>query len=415
MSSPQPLIAGDGRLGLIVTLVLLYVAALVVLGPSVQLSQWSVGPDNNQGAAEALAWLDGHLDLPSRGGDIALFNRHNYSIFPPLWTIICFVVYGLNQLVFGEPLVFWSWLYAFIIAAPIPLLFYVAFRRSGTSRYWAPVLAFYAVAGTCLWPVAGMLSGTRTAWIYSIQHLLAQSGLAILLIDLLGRRRFWPAGLGVLIAAWSRQPCYLYAIPVLWLAWKAPNRRGAVIRAAIPIGAALAVTFSLNWAKFNSPFESGYNYQFAEIKLSENDRIRGPNGEAQIVAWRYVLPHAYEMFVSPPEIYWAHNGPVITGSGPRNALWYGSPLFLVSLLGARRWWRDPTRRALMLSTLPVIFVAMIWHGPTEGSPGYYRYTLDFGLIWLAVIAPWTAGPRGRWLTLVCLAWSVFYFYMLGST
>ncbi|HVP11020.1 MAG TPA: hypothetical protein VMV94_07515 [Phycisphaerae bacterium] len=413
MSSHRPLLADDGRLSLIIILALLYVSALVTLGPTVQPSQWYVGPENNQGAAEARAWLDGRLDLPSRGGDVALYNGRYYNIFPPLWTVICFIVYGLNRLLFGEPLVFWPWLYALIVAGPIPLLFYVAFRRSGTSCFWAPVLAFYAIAGTCLWPVAGMIAGTRTAWIYSIQHLLAQSGLAIMLIDLLGRRRFWLAGLGVLIAAWSRQPCFLYALPVLWLASRSPNRRGALVRAAIPIAVALAASLGLNWARFGSPLESGYRYQFAGVELSQDNPIRGPDGQAQPVAWRYVRQHAYEMFVAPPEIDWTHNGVVITGRGPRTALWYGSPLCLVAVLGIRRWWPDPARRALMLSTLPVIFVALIWHGPIEGSPGYYRYVLDFGLIWLAAIAPWTAGPRCRWLTLACLAWSVFYFYMLG--
>jgi hypothetical protein len=415
MSSRVPWWSDDGRVSLIVTLALLYVAALVVTGPQIQLSQWYVGPDSNPGAAEGLAWLEGHLDLPSRGGDIALYNGHNYSIFPPLWTIICFLVYGFNKLVYGEPLVFWSWLAGLIVVGPVPLLYYLAFRRSGTSRYWAPVLAFYAIAGTCLWPVAGMIAGTRTAWIYSIQLILAQSGLAIMLIDLLGRRTFWWAGVGVLIAAWSRQPCYLYVIPVLWLAWRSPYRRKAMIGAVVPIALALAVTLGLNLAKFGSPFESGYRYLFAGVKLPEGDWLRGPSGEAEIISWRYVPGHAYDMFVNPPEIYWAHNGLVITGKTARTALWYGSPLFLVSLLGVPRWWGDPTRRTLMLWTLPVIFVALIWHGPMEGCPGYYRYTLDFGLIWLAVIAPWTAGPKMRWPTLACLAWSVFYFYMLGRT
>jgi hypothetical protein len=322
-------------------------------------------------------------------------------------------VYGLNQLVYGDPLVFFPCLYVLIVAVPVPLLCYLAFRRSGTDRYWAPVLAFYAIAGTCLWPVAGMIAGNRTAWIYSIQHILAQSGLAIMLADLLGRRRFWLAGLGVLIAAWSRQPCFLYALPVLWLAIRSPNPCSAFIRAAIPIAIAAAVTGGLNWAKFGSPFESGYRYLFAGAKIAENYSLRGPSGTIDIVSLRYVPRHAYEMFVCPPDISWSHAGPVITGIGPRTALWYGSPLFLFAVLGIRRWWHDPTRRTLMLSTLPIICVALIWHGPTEGSPGYYRYTLDFGLIWLAVIAPWMVSPRGRWLTLACLAWSVFYFYMLG--
>jgi hypothetical protein len=394
---------------------LLYVGCLVVLGPTLQLSQWYVGPENNPGAAEALAWLDGHIDLEGRGGDIARYEGHNYSIFPPLWTIICFCAYGFNQLVFGEPLVFMPWLYALIVAGPIPLFYYLAFRRAGTSCGWAAVLAFGAAAGTCLWPVATMLSGTRTAWIYSIQHILAQNGLALIVMDLLGRKRFWPAGLGVLVAAWSRQPCYLYALPVLWLAFRSPRPANALLRAGIPIAIAGIVTGGLNYAKFGSPFESGYRYLFAEVDLPKDDPLRGPTGNIEIVSLRYLPHHAYDMFISPPDAYMTGNGPVITGAGPQTALWYGTPLFALTLLGIHRWWPDRTKRTLMLSTLPVMFVALIWHGPVEGCPGYYRYTLDFGLIWLAVIAAWTEQPRMRVISLVCLAWGVFYFYMLGRT
>jgi hypothetical protein len=35
-------------------------------------------------------------------------------------------------------------------------------------------------------------------------------------------------------------------------------------------------------------------------------------------------------------------------------------------------------------------------------------------VWLVVVAPWTDGPRRRWFTLACVAWSVFYFYMITT-
>lgn len=393
---------------------LLCVLFLAVVGPKAQFSQWYIGPDNNQAAAEAMAWLDGHLDMTERGGDVALYNGKNYNLFPPLLTIICYVVYGLNQLIYGEPLVFPIWLFGLVVAGPVPILCYVAMRRTTTGTFWAAVLAFYLVAGTALVPVTGMLGAVRTAWIYSIQHLLAQTGMAIMLIDLLGARRFWLAGLGVLIAAWSRQPCYLYALPVLYLAWRSQQRWSALLRAGVPIAVAMAVTLGLNWAKFGSPFETGYRYIFAERENEGLDAYRGPDGSIEIVGWRYAPRHAYDMFVAPPDIYLSHQGLHLTGTGPRTALWYGSPLFVLALAWVRRWWKDPTRRALMLTTLPIILVALTWHGPTEGSPGYYRYTLDYALIWLAVIAPWTHEPRWRPLTVGCLCWSVFYFYMLPA-
>jgi hypothetical protein len=420
--TPSPATTEIGnRVRWVIILALLYCACLVTLGPTVQFSQWYIGPDNNQAAAEAEAWLDGRLTLPGRGGDTALYNGQVYNIFPPLLTVICFVYYGATSwLNDGMPLVFFTPLYVLIVAAPIPLLAYYAFRRSGADTHWAAVLAFYAIAGTCLWPVAGMLGGNaamvgdnRAAWIYSIQHILAQTGLAIILIDLLGRRRMWLAGLGLLIATWSRQTCFLYCLPILWIAWNQPQRRRALILAAIPIAITIALPAGLNWAKFGNPLETGYRHIF-DVDNPNRRIVLGADGDVHLFGLGHVPGHAKEMFLVPPQIFTTHQGLRITGWGPRTALWYGSPLFLFALIDARRWWRDSVRRVLMLATIPVIFVGLMWHGPIEGSSGYYRYTLDYSLIWMAAITPWTTGPTRRWIVLACLAWSVFYFYSISG-
>jgi hypothetical protein len=237
-------------------IVLLYVACLTTLGPTLRFSQWYMAADN-QAAAESLAWLDGRLDAPVRGLDMAQYEGRYYNIFPPLWTIICYAVYGLNDLLFGELLIFWTNLYVLILAVPIPLLAYLAFRGSGTGPPWAAVLAFYAIAGTGLWPEAVRC---QDGWIYSLQHVLSQAGLALLLWDLLGPKRYWVAGLGALVAAWSRQTCIIYALPLLWAAWRSPQPCRALTRAAIPLLVTIAVPMALNYAKFGSPLETGYKY-----------------------------------------------------------------------------------------------------------------------------------------------------------
>lgn len=404
-SSPE--ISGRYRVVLVVGL--LYLASLVVLGPKLRFSQWYMSPGENPGALEAMVWHEGRLEMPGRGIDLALHEGRSYNVFPPLWTIICFVVYGLHGAMIGEPLVFFGPLYVIILAGPIPICFYLAFRRSGLDMCWAAVLAFYAMAGTCLWPVATMC---WNGWIYSIQLVLAQTGLALILIDMLGRRRFWLAGVGVLIATWSRQPCAVFALPVLWLAWRSPGRRTALLRAAVPIAIAAAVPMGLNWAKFGSPFETGYRYIFNDAELSHQEVVRGSDGDIEIMSLRYVPRHLYHMWASPPWFNLTHDGLTLSGAGGGTAFWFGSPLVLLALFTIRRWWFDPVRRALMLTTLPIICTALLWHGPIEGQPGYYRYTLEFTLVWLVVAAPATDGGRRRWITLGCLAWSVFYFYML---
>lgn len=66
----------------------------------------------------------------------------------------------------------------------------------------------------------------------------------------------------------------------------------------------------------------------------------------------------------------------------------------------------------MLTTLLVIFVLMMYHGPVIGQAGCYRYSLDFVVAWLVIVAPWTDGSRRRWVSIPGMMWSVFYFYMI---
>ncbi len=381
-------------------LLLLYVALLVTLGPTVGFSEWASTPSNNPCAAEALAWTEGRLDVPSPGIDVATVGGRHYNVFPPLWTILCFVVFKIQLMTFGGPVSLGTMLFNLLVSLPVPILYFVAFRHAGAGRRWAAVLVFHAVAGTCLWTVA---PGCRWDFIYSIQIVVSQIGLALLLLDLLGKQRLWVAGLGLLIATWSRQTCIAYALPLLWIAWRHPNRGSSLVRAGVPVLIAVAIPLTLNYLKFGSPFETGYRYI---------DEVSGPDGVGDVFAFRFVPEHAYHMWLSPPSLAWTHQGLSISGSAAGTAVWMGTPLLLFAFLDARRWWADRTRRVLMLGTLPVILAQLMYHGPSLGQAGYYRYTPDFVIIWLVVIAPWTSGGRRTWLTLACVAWSAFYFYMI---
>lgn len=393
----------------LVTIALLYVACIAILGPTLRFSQWYMSADN-QAAAESLAWLDGRLDVPGRGLDMAQFEGRFYNIFPPLWTCVCYAVYGMNRLLFGETLVFWTPLYVLILAGPIPLLAYLAFRGSGANPQWAAVLGLYAVVGTGLWPEAVLC---RDTWTFAMQHVLSQAGLALLLWDLLGARRFWVGGLGVLVAAWSRQTCIAYALPLLWTAWRSPRPGRALARAAVPLLVTLAVPMSLNYAKFGSPTEIGYRYILDDPVNALGDEMVGPDGKKHLFSWRYFPRHLYYMWLAPPmRVEMTHAGPVIEGFAGGTAVWIGTPLVLLVFVEFRRWWADPVRRALMLVTVPVMIANLCYHGPTLTQAGHNRYALDFLLVWLVVIAPWTDGPRRRWFTLGCLGWSVFFFYMV---
>lgn len=388
----------------------LYLACLVVLGPTVKFSQWTMSPDDNQSAAEAMAWLEGRLDLPSRGGDIAVYDGRFYNVFPPLWTIVCYIYYSIQLWLIGPPPIWYPIVYSLVVAAPIPGLIYAAFRSSAVSPKWAALLAFHMIAGTCLWTVS---SGLHRGWHYSLQLVLAQSGIAMVAIGLLGAPRYWLAALGVLIASWSRQTCLAYAVPVVVLAWMSQHRWKALMQAAVPLVIALAVPMTLNALKFDSPLDSGYRHIFqpGEDPLNATG-VYDDDGTIDVFAWRFVAPHAYSMWIDAPNVSLTHEALRIDGNAKGNAIWIGTPLLLLALIDVKRWWRDPRRRWLMLATLPIIAAHLLYHGPVIGQAGYYRYSLDFVMIWLLAVAPeTTTGPR-RTFALTSLLWSVFYFYTI---
>lgn len=389
---------------------LMHIAILVVVGPKVRLSQWAVGPEDVQPAAEAMAWLDGRLDLPSRGGDVAEFEGRYYVHFPPLFTSICAAVYGVQRWFGVSPLAFWGMLYVLIVAAPIPTLLMMVFRRAGLAAVQAALLTFYMCAGTCLWPVAGIL-GTR-GWIYSIQLLTAQTGLALFLVDVLGKRRIWVGGIGLMIAAWSRQTTILFAPALLWAAWQSPNRQRALAFAMIPLAVTVAVPMGLAWAKFGSPFESGYQYIYAGRTDALAEHARGPDGRVQVFGTRYVGHNARMMYAALPKFDVGMQGLTIQGKEDGTSLFLCSPLLLLVFWDMQRSWRDGLRRWLITCSLGVNAALLLYHYTGHDAGGYCRYTLDFTLVWLAVIGTGAFEGWKRWFTAVCMGWSVLYFYLV---
>ncbi|MEE8169569.1 MAG: hypothetical protein V3T70_03395, partial [Phycisphaerae bacterium] len=181
----------------------------------------------------------------------------------------------------------------------------------------------------------------------------------------------------------------------------------------IPLAITAALPLGLLWAKYGTPYESGYRYIFVGRSDPIAEQARGADGEVDVFALRFVPRNLYDTHVSPPRFEWSGvSGLQIFGQGAGTSLWIGSPLLLLLLVDVRRWWRDPLRRALFVCSFLVHAVLMSYHYTGHDNAGYARYTLDFTLIWLAIIAPYTRGRLRSPLTLACLAWSLFYFYMV---
>jgi hypothetical protein len=416
----------EGKASVCACLALLLIALYLTTGPKIRLSQWQVTPAGNVALEEALAWKQGRLSLSRDYYEDAEVDGKHYNAVGLAFVIMSVIGTSLTEWAGGAPGTFAPLLYVSMVALPLPFVAFWAFRSVVRSSAWAAVFSFYLIAGTSLLP-ALILCGGGT--IYRLNHVLAVVGLLVFSTDLLGRRRVWPAILGLTLAVWSRQMTCLYALPLLWFVWRdigqsgtpadeqsspAPSSAGKwprrrLILTILTLVFIAAVPMTLNTLKFGSPFESGYRLLYAgridTIAQQAHRHFFGPGN---------IRMHAIAMNLAFPS--WDVRGGslyAVTSEINGGSIWLTSPLLLGVFVTARSWWRDRCRRVLMLSTIPVIAGLMCYHTTGALHAGYYRYSLDFIPIWLLVIAPHTGGRRGMLWTLACLAYSTLYFNVLS--
>ncbi|MBX3396096.1 MAG: hypothetical protein KF841_12085 [Phycisphaerae bacterium] len=416
-------------------LALLMVALLIVVAPRISLSRWEVIRHMNAAFDEAMQWRDGKLYLSDAAPiwEAPAVDGRKYNVVGHVFVLLSLVGVWLSELTGAPPGQFYPPYYILMLAAPVPLVAFGVFRLQTRSAAWGAVLAGYFIAGTCMRPVLWHCRGSS---IYYINHVIAATGLLIFAADMLGRRRVWPAAIGLILAAWSRQMTCLYALPFLWLTWTAcrsprgnpPSAIGieSAFREITPAGrsvrtsyvkffAALGVVaviglypMAMSYAKLGNPLDSGYPGMY----VGRTDKIAL---DAQSCFWgtRWFPRHFKSMNLTLPTPDIRENTIYFDNTDrDGGSIWFTTPLLLAVFATARRWWRDPARRALMLSSLLVIFGLWGYHTTGSHECGYYRYALDFIPIWFAVIAPYVTTPRAAPWTLACLAWSTFYFFML---
>lgn len=403
---------------------LLLVGLFLIAGPLIRLSEWSVSPFNN-GWLEANAWDSGRLDLPldaptpdtRRVNDTAWFGGKLYNVFPPLWSFISYAVIALTRLqsAWGglpaqEANVFYPPWYVGLAALPLPAVGYWAFCRSSGRGDWAAVLTAYWILGT---PLFALLCTSRNGYAYCINHLLSNIGLMLIAGDLCGRRRIWPAAIGFIIAAWSRQLTILYLPALFAAAWSLPRpRRAKLTLVAVTALFACGTLAILNYLRFGNPLDSGYAYLYDGRSDIYAQRFREHSAVFHIA---YAPRNLYYMNMALPDV-WISRMRLLVSSHPDGvSIWLTSPLLMAVLLLARHWWRDPTRRNLMLCSAAVIGALLCYHTTGGEQYGMYRFAMDFVPIWLVVAAPSLVTGRSRWFTLACLAWSALYFHLLSGT
>ncbi len=401
-----------------VCFVLMVAACYAVAGPRVQPSQWMITADNSAPFREALAWHNGRLDLADQGADPLSDRLHDtayvaetgkvYSVTPPLLTMICCAAALIDQVALGDETpssVIGPLLFAPVVLGPLLATAFWAFRTQTPDPRWAAFLAFAFVAATANYPLAAWSQGGNAG---TVNHLLSQTGLLLIAGDLLGRRRMWPAAIGLVIAVWSRQMTVFYALPMIAVAATSTHRKRLLPIALVGIVVTVGTILALNHLKFGSPFETGYRL----IYEGRNDDLamRAAHG---LFRPEWAVDNVVYLIWRLPRMDFTHLGLSVSGHEDGNSLLFSMPIVILVFVGWRVWWADRRRRWLMLATVPVLLGILMYHAPGFRSNGCYRFGMDYVPIWLMAAAPALVAPKLRWWTLGCVAWSVVYFQMLA--
>jgi hypothetical protein len=214
-------------------------------------------------------------------------------------------------------------------------------------------------------------------------------------------RRGWSAGLAWGAAMLSRQLC-VFALPFLLVAlWKATpegRRTGQALRFMAAGGVLLGIYFAMNWARFGSPFDTGYAYIRHMGLLADRAREYGlfhpvyiPHNFVFMFLQGFHVDFAGPMKLAPREL--DPFGTSITVASP----------FLATAFFARG--QGSLGRAAWLSVLLMLASALLYYNNGWVQVNTQRFSLDFMpvLIWLAAVG--TKGVDGR-LWKAGVAWAV---------
>jgi hypothetical protein len=362
----------------------------------------------NPNVAEGAAWRQGRADLPQRVGEIVTVDGRHYNVYPPLVSIVAALFDPFTAHIVP---VWWS---AMLLGVALPALALATFARATGSIGWGMVLALVYLFGSPMLPVA--IHVFRGGLVYHVNQAYSQIGLMMLLFEMIGRRRTWVMGAGLIAASWARQTMVLYAPLVLWLAWRGrpidaaetrhPRTR-SVMSALACIAVAVGGLMIVNAVRFGNPFETGY----ARLEVLRGSGFGPPihPDATGPFSSHYVPRNLYYMHVAPPHATIAHGRLIYAGNNYGTSVWLTMPILIYVLFESRRILRDSPRLALLLSALAVMAVQMAYFNTGYAQRGYSRFALDFLPALLVLIGPGVAaGPR-RFITPVLAAWSLVYF------
>lgn len=354
--------------------------------------------DVSQHVWQAHAWLNGKMDIPVHQYDVAVYQGKNYVAYPPLPAVLLLLpvaLIGANDL---------ATVPVSVVATCFAVLFFLrilqALQIGLRDSLWLTAAFF---GGTAYFFV--MLTGH---YVYGLSHVVCTAFLLGGLNEFFGKRRMWLMAAFFGAAFLCRQMTIFYGLFVLIAAYE--YAEGHRLRAAISYGSVslifITAYLTVNYLRFDNPFDTGYGHIPYEGMLGERVRQYG------LFSLQYVPFNLYHLLLKGHDV-------VFTGADGLKA--QGMDLFGTSLTAASPfllagfYQRLPRLQMAGVLTVTLLITALLlcYHNNGWHQVNAQRFTLDFlPLLMLPVISAWHHFPRKIFKALIAYSTIVNLFTLL---
>jgi hypothetical protein len=255
-----------------------------------------------------------------------------------------------------------------------------------------------------------MCRAVQSGKVWQLNHAISQVGLLLLLLDVYGRRRGWLGGVGLIVCVWTRYTMAAYAGPLLWSVFAGGDRRRAAkIGAVSAVMLAVGVPTTLNALKFGDPLDTGYALIYEGRHDDPTDVFAQDAKKYGVFSTAFVARNLWAMNVGPPDVVERREGKRLEPNTECTGIWWTSPILLYLFIDWRRIWADRSNRAWSAAVGAVYAALVMFHTTGAEQRGYNRFSLDFLLPLLVMIAPFAFEGKRRYVTAALTGWSAWYF------
>lgn len=312
--------------------------------------------------------LQGHFTMPEMPAydDMILYQGQHYLPYPPFPSILLAPFVAL----FGYQAVN-TVVVALILTCLNFFLFHRILTRLNVEQKYFPWLIAAFFFGTGYW-----FALFTSHAVYSFAHITSVTCQFLLINELLGKKRWWLAGIYIGCSFLTRQFTFLYIFLALGYFFyqykqdKEPVKWSQLIAMLATAGFFVLLYFGYNYSRFGNPLDPGYAY------ILFNGVLRDRVNEYGVFSARYVLFNLYSFFIKGFNIEFEGNGLMrikdmdLWGT----SLLAASPFFIASVKA-----RLPKLVSIgaWLTILAILTGTMFYHNNGYHQINAMRFSLDF--------------------------------------